>query len=724
MLFPKPAKKVLSFWAIVPLLYFLSVVTNGFSRVVFLGYTLDISTVGFILLGFTYLYLVSVLFCDKVSIFYAYLSFLVSSLFLAVFVISRMIFGADFLSFKIFTSLANTPVGSFNNLGIFFGIGAILSLITYQIANVSKFIKWVMVFLLFLSLFFIAIANFGIIWFILGATAFLFIFYSMFDGESYGYTNTFFSKVKRIPFYPSIVFIISLTFIIWGSTPGAYLSQKFGVTNLEVRPDFATTLEIAKQTIKEKPFFGSGPNTFVNQWLVYRPDEIITSVFWNTDFTNGIGLMPTFAVTTGVLGVLSWLLFLGYYVYLGIKSLFRRAEDNFVMYLSVSSFFTSLYLWIITFLYVPSVTLFVLTLFFTGLFFSTAYISNLLNLDRKYFGGSAISGFLSSLVFVSIATLSLFVAFSLWKNSKSLWYFQKSSYEINTNGDISTSENYMLKAIETVPNDIYFRSLSQIELLKLNEVVKQDPNKIGREVIQQQFSDVLTNAITSGRAAKDLDPDNYLNWVSLGQVYEAVSNPALNIDGAYESAKLSYTEALNRNPKNPAILVLLARLNYTQGNLNEAKEYAGQAISQKNNYLDAYFILAQIEVGLKNLRGAIESVKSAIVIEPNNPAIFFQLGLLQYNIADHASAITTLEKAVSMTPDYANAKYFLGLSYEAVGRHDEAVAQFEDVLRTNPDNKDVFNIISTIKSGKSIFTNPDQTKTEDGKKLPIKENIQ
>ncbi len=85
----------------------------------------------------------------------------------------------------------------------------------------------------------------------------------------------------------------------------------------------------------------------------------------------------------------------------------------------------------------------------------------------------------------------------------------------------------MLKAIETVPNDLYFRSLSQIELLKLKAVAEQDPNKVKNEVIQQQFSDVLSNAIKASLAAKDVDPANYLNWISLGQVYETVSVPAL-----------------------------------------------------------------------------------------------------------------------------------------------------------------------------------------------------
>ncbi len=720
---PRPAKYILGFTAVVPLVYALAGLATGFSRMDFFGYTFDISTIGFILLGFAYLFIVSLVFRDKPSIFYSYFAFLISAIIISIFVIIRMIWGADVLSFGVFTNITSTPIGSFNNLGIFFGIGALLSLMTYQMVRLSLFMKVLLTLALVSSLFFLALINFSLIWVILAVSSFLFILYTIFSLSEYSGPISFLTRLTKIPLYPSLVLVISIVFVIWSTTLGTFLSRQLSITNVEVRPNFSTTMEIAKNTIKAKPFFGSGPNTFVNQWLVYRPNDIITSAFWNTDFANGMGLIPTFAVTTGLLGVLSWLLFLGFYLYLGVKSIFVRIEDMFTKYLLVSSFFVSLYLWIMTFVYVPSTVIFILTLFFTGLFFASVYLAGLVSVETRVFSKSSITGFLASLTLVVAFIGSLALGYGLWKNSESLWYFQKSSYAINHDGDISASEQYMLKAIDAVPNDLYFRSLSQIEIIKLNEIVKQDPNKVKVEVIQQQFSDVLSNAIKASLAAKDVDPSNYLNWISLGQVYEAVSTPALKIEGAYESSKLAYTEALNRNPKNPAILVYLSRLAATKGDLKLAKQYANEAIVQKRNYLDAYFMLAQIEVSDNNIRGAIDSVAAATIIDPTNPAIFFQLGVLKYNLRDYAGAITALEKATSMTPDYANAKYFLGLAYEIMKRHEDAIKQFEDVKRTNPDNKDLDAIIANLKAGKSIFTDTTNKTPEKGKTLPVKEKV-
>jgi tetratricopeptide (TPR) repeat protein len=314
------------------------------------------------------------------------------------------------------------------------------------------------------------------------------------------------------------------------------------------------------------------------------------------------------------------------------------------------------------------------------------------------------------------------LGYGLFKNSLSLWYFQKSSYALNTANDTKLSEEYMLKAIVTVPNDVYYRSLSEIQLVKLNEVLAQDPAKVKQEDVQKQFSDGLLAAITSGVSAKDRDPSNYLNWVSLGRIYDAVSVPQLNITGSYESAQIAYIEALRLNPKNPGILMLLARMAVNRNDLNQARNYVQQAIQIKNNYLDAYFLLSQIEVASNNIREAIQSVTAASIIDPTNPAIMFQLGLLKYNVRDFDGAIDALEKAITMTPDYANAKFFLGLSYEATKQTEKAIKQFEDLSVSNPDSQEVKQILENLKSGKAIFTDATNTKPEKGGSLPLKEN--
>src|SRR6185369_16541790 len=168
---------------------------------------------------------------------------------------------------------------------------------------------------------------------------------------------------------------------------------------------------------------------------------------------------------------------------------------------------------------------------------------------------------------------------------------------------------------------------SEIEVSKLISFVSGYAQKTPTEDEQKQAQKMLTDAISDGVAARDADPNNYLNWISLGKVYETAT--VLNIQGAYESAQNAYIEALRHNPKNPGVILLFALLEVDHGNLNVAKSYVLQALQVKQNYLEAYYLLSQIEVANNNLKGAIDSVTAASVLSPTDPSIFFQLGLLK-----------------------------------------------------------------------------------------------
>lgn len=721
---PKPSKYTLGFLSVVPLMYLLAGVSKGFSRMSFFGYTFDISTVGFILLAFVYLFIVSILFREKNKISLAYKAFGISSALFTAFVVLRIATQGKILSFGVFSNVTTTMLGSWNNIAVLFAMLTVISILSLEILSVSKTKKILSYVSILVSLFFMALVNFSSLWLVVAIVSFLIVLYKMFytENETAFSTLTWGERIKRVSAVPAIVMVLAVVFYFGANSFGLFLASKLKTESVEIRPSFMTTMEIARNTLRTSPVFGSGPNTFIKEWSSYKPNDIVSTAFWNTDFPNGVGLLPTFLVTTGVMGTLSWLVFLGFLVYLGFKSIFVKTEDSESRYYIVTSFFTALLLWIVNFVYVPSTAIFVLSFFFTGLFFASIYSAGIIPVASKRFNVNPRIGFVSSLIMVISLVGVVSLGYGLFKNSLSLWYFQKSSYALNTANDTKLSEEYMLKAIVTVPNDVYYRSLSEIQLVKLNEVLAQDPAKVKQEDVQKQFSDGLLAAITSGVSAKDRDPSNYLNWVSLGRIYDAVSVPQLNITGSYESAQIAYIEALRLNPKNPGILMLLARMAVNRNDLNQARNYVQQAIQIKNNYLDAYFLLSQIEVASNNIREAIQSVTAASIIDPTNPAIMFQLGLLKYNVRDFDGAIDALEKAITMTPDYANAKFFLGLSYEATKQTEKAIKQFEDLSVSNPDSQEVKQILENLKSGKAIFTDATNTKPEKGGSLPLKEN--
>ena len=109
---PNPSKYILGFMSVVPVVYLLAGISNGFSRMTFLGYTFDINTVGFILLAFIYMFLVSIVFRTKERVFNAYFAFVVSSIIFSLWILMRIIWGAKILSFGVFTDITSTMLGT------------------------------------------------------------------------------------------------------------------------------------------------------------------------------------------------------------------------------------------------------------------------------------------------------------------------------------------------------------------------------------------------------------------------------------------------------------------------------------------------------------------------------------------------------------------------------------------------------------------------------------
>src|ERR1035437_2758700 len=115
---------------IIPLVALVSAIVNGSSTFQFIGYSFDTGSVAFIFLAAVLIFLVSETFKKTQDIFYSYLGFFVSFAVVALFQIVRLIGGAGVLSFGLFTDSSSSIVGSWNDMGIFFALATILSLVT------------------------------------------------------------------------------------------------------------------------------------------------------------------------------------------------------------------------------------------------------------------------------------------------------------------------------------------------------------------------------------------------------------------------------------------------------------------------------------------------------------------------------------------------------------------------------------------------------------------
>lgn len=724
-----------SVW-LLPLSYFVSSIFSINPNTSFVGQNFEIDTFSFILLMSILVSLVVMLMKKREQILNAYLVLFGAFIVVWIFHGLRLFFGADFLSFNVLNLPTTNILGKWNDLSIFFGLATVLTLVTLAGVQLSKFYEKILYVVLIISLFFLAVVNFFLVWIVVGVFAVGFFLHSVGvtrfsrKNESEGIKKESTEETGYIQQSASmkpaslLVLIVSVIFIVGSNSYSSFVSDFFNISQIEARPSWQTTVNIGKEVYKEDIIFGSGPNTFVKTWALHKPREVNETVFWNVDFVSGIGIIPTSFITVGLIGALAWTIFLGLFLYSGIRMLlFSSMKNRFSYYISLSSFLAGLYLWIMTISYTPNIVLITLAFFFTGIFIaSLRHHKGRFKEQEVNFANNQKVGFVIVLVLTSFLLASLAGLYVVGKEYIAVYQFQKGVISFNSSGDLDVAERGALRAINISNRDRYYRLLADVSIARL--VALQSETEISEVELRSRFQTFLANAIEYGQEATRVDPSNYQNWVTFGRVYASVV--PLGIEGAYENALTMYERAVSLYPKNPALALILARLELAHGDSVRAREHIAESLQFKTNYTEAIFLLSQIEIQEGNINQAIKSVEAATVIAPNNPVIFFQLGLLRYNERDNREAIEAFERAVRLNNSYSNARYFLGLTYNRVGRTDEAIEQFERVEELNQNNTEVKTILENLRAGRNPFASEDKSvePPEERDELPVEEPIE
>jgi tetratricopeptide (TPR) repeat protein len=470
------------------------------------------------------------------------------------------------------------------------------------------------------------------------------------------------------------------------------ISKYINIPNVDIRPSILGNAEIAWHSFKHNPAFGTGPNTFANDWALWQPKGIVQSPYWNVNFNSGYSALGTFAVTTGLIGFLALLLFLVVFMFRGIQSLGLALKDSSASYYIFTTLMISIYCWICFIVYNPNILLLALAFVSSGILIGLLVSKHLIPVREFSFLHDARRSFFSILGLVVLMVGSALIIYLYVNKFASVIYFSKSLNVQNTAESLARSEKMLVNAITLDKNDLYYRVLSQVYLNQIG--VLASSKNVSEDALKSGLQQLINLAQSSAVSAVSQNPKQYLNYLNLGDVYSSLV--PLAVSSSYESAISAYNQARELAPNNPSILLAQAQLELANKNKNEAKKFINQALEMKQNYTDAVFLLAQIESEEGNWSSAIKRAEEAGQISPNDPTIFFRLGLLRYNNTNYSGAISAFEQAVILDPSYLNARYFLGQSYQKVGRSGDALIQYNILKKVLPDNQGVQNAINSI----------------------------
>ena len=607
------------------------------------------------------------------------------------------------------------PFGSWNALAMFFGLGVVIFLPMFSLKRYAA-VVWFGAMILG-----VLFTNFTSVWLGIGVIALFFV--ALLLSQRNQHSQTFAIAL--------FLLLFSVFFILLGDALGQFFANRYEALGrpLEAFPDVSTSFTIGKKALQDSPLLGSGPNTFGLLWDRFKNPAINLSALWQVRFTTGASTFLTLIAETGILGAISFLLLVLFFVRSGVRAL--GSGGNAVRV----SFAAAFYLLLMWFFYPLNFALILLTFLLIGVFYAAAGQAEIVSAFDMPLFETKERGFVFSLIIIFLlvggVTGAYFETTRYWGELA----FARGLDIYNKDGSINAAEKEINTAVSfSRYQDRYYRALAQLEYLKVQRAIND--RSLAQDERTTRFQNAYNAALRFAREAYDLNKSDSANSRILGQVHEL----AIPVDPDRSGLAIeSYTKAHDLNPADPTILTDIARVYLSKADViilrgggstsqrlaaderAKAVGYLEKAIELKPDYAQANFTLSQLYALQGQLDQAIAKSEQTVRLVPNDIGALFQLGLLYYQKQRLDDARVLFESAVRITPSYSNARYFLGIIYDRQGRKAEGIEQFKQIAALNPDNKDIGRIITALEAGKKIDDVIGQPPPEQRRDTPVQE---
>lgn len=464
----------------------------------------------------------------------------------------------------------------------------------------------------------------------------------------------------------AIIVVVALLFIAWLLTLSSQNS---------VRPNMTSTLGVSKKVLLQNGIFGIGAGDFAHAWQLYKPQEVNNSPYFGYDFNDGADTMTTFLVTIGLFGLLSFMLLTLSALYSTIVSYrqSKQGQEHFILGLLT---FSLLYFVFVAWFIPLSYAIVVLWMIVSGLGIAKARLTEFHPSKNLVYLFVPLVILLGANAYMTLAKAR---AFTLYNQAQST-------------SNVIEAEALVMKANQTYQFDGFYRVLVEYAITANRSLVAT--NALDQEKLKETYLNRSKKAVDDGLMAVKLNPNNYQNYVSLGRAYELAI--PFDKEGGFSNAKKSYQEAVKLYPENPYLYLMLARLETSGGTKEGVRASLTDALKKKQNFVDALYLMSQLEASESKIEEAITYAIEAIKSAPNDPATYVQAGLLFYGKKDYADAVLALKTALEKDQNNANIAYFLALSLRDGGRPDLAKPLADELLRRNPGNADLEKFIASL----------------------------
>lgn len=697
-----PASLILGAGILVPLAYALSVAFSGVAQISLVGSGVEQDTLAFACILYAVLVLSALIFSEAPgSGATVFRGFSVGVLALVGLEIVHLVF-PDLSLGGVIASQTGNAFGSWHEFGIILGLFIVFGLFLRSTDAAQGIWRYILYTVCLLSAALLVIANLFDVWAAIGVAALVALGVELWSARARSGVFVFSWSANGV--WVAVI-ALALFSMVFGTFITQVLPARLQIVSVEVRPSWAGTMQIGGLALTQPAslFFGVGPNTFGQNWGLFKPASVNQTVFWNTNFSSGAGSIPTSFVTTGILGILAWILFAAALLIAAIRALVRRGHDAPDTIYAAAFGLATAYLVAFYVLYVPGPALGVLAFLTAGLL--VAFLVQA-RITRPLYVALRKEGWHSIAQSVGLAVFGLVVILSLFGVSRALTseiLLNHSIVVYNDTKDVSASANLLNKALwVNSSNARAHRAAVELGLVQLQQLMaKADPKD---ENARAQLQTTLQDTIQHGLDAVALNGNDYQNWIQLAGLYQQLAG--VKVAGAYENARAAYQRARTQNPSSPEPLFQLAQLEIFEGHSDEALQNLAAAVQLKPDYAAAYYVASQIYASNNDLKNALSAAALATQYAPQDPLAWYNAGAIAYASKDYANAVAALEQALTIQPDYVNAAYVLGLSYYQAGRPADSLKIFQAIETLDPNQPVVKQAIANLKAGQSPVPTP------------------
>lgn len=426
--------------------------------------------------------------------------------------------------------------------------------------------------------------------------------------------------IKESQLVKKVFWGVASTVIVFGLTI-MVISLLPGKPQALVLPGLKTSWEILIDTLKISPIWGVGPDNYISAFNAFRSIAYNQTSLWLVRFSTASNFYFTLISETGFAGLAAIsVLLIGIYRF--VANEFRQKNLEII----------PLAVLVLIFVFFPSAPALTFLLMALLAVFSKSEDKTVSLATTR-----VPSVIIATPIFLGIIALAIFGTKAVMAEAT----YKKSLTALSKN-DAKGTYDLMIKAVNQNSRvDRYHASLAQVEMAIATSIAN---NKDLTEADRTNITQLISQAISEGKATVTLNPGRSSNWELLAQIY---SNIMPFAQGADEFAIQTYTQAVALDPINPNLRISLGGVYYALGRYDEAIDAFKLAVVAKSDLANAHYNLAVAYKEKKNFDAAITEIKTVMSLVTKDSS--------DYNLAK--TTLEALEKSkatVSATSDAQN----------------------------------------------------------------------